>query len=171
MTSTSFITNLILKAADIYLRTPDPFDLNCLVCKYDQEPMTATEVLLPRLEDFELYRTQESDDTVLKFIISRMGTLLNVSVLKNVKIIFARPKETGHVDIQEHVRAHSMKTGVQIKLNLQYSTPLHQMEGYVDPLSPSYISNRAYNIGTVTTDHTWDFEEMNDDEDDGFVEF
>lgn len=113
----------------------DSFDLSWLVVDSDNPNSITPMGVLPQLEDFELYETLESDDTVLKFITSRMDPFSHIAVLKRVKVVFDRAQEPNGIDIQEQIEVISRNAGISLELNLEYLPP-SPIPGYDSPFFP-----------------------------------
>ncbi|KAH9480785.1 hypothetical protein JR316_0007385 [Psilocybe cubensis] len=162
--STSLV-RLVFNALNVHytMKILDPFDLRCLIARIDTDSRT---VLLPRLEILELYRTRVSDDDILEFATSRMGTIPNVAKLRMVKIVLDRRRAPNNPDIQLAVKKRSHELGIHIDLQLEYLRPAEQVPGYVGFLSPMHISNTAYGARD-TVDRTWIFREHDDG--DGYI--
>lgn len=158
-TSVNSLRKLILDST-LFITREDPFDLSCLIANIDSNYIG---LFLPRLEDFELHQTWESDSTVLSFIVSRMNTSsnLDISVLQRVKVIFRRQKELKGIDIRDQVEALAAKADIQINLTLDYAPP-PALISYDNVLSPSYVSNYP---SATTLDRTWEYDIEMDDED------
>lgn len=150
----------------------DPFDLQCLVAQKNSR-----KVLLPRLEDFELYATQDSEETILQFITSRMGTLPDIAILKRVKITLDRLRDPRGIDIDVQVGIRAQELGIKVVLVVEYPTPVAHIEGYVDQMSPSFIPGYKRGKPLDSTllhkaekqpDYTWQHRELEDE--DGFYD-
>lgn len=131
--SSTSLVKLVLTSTDSYVGTRilDPFYLRWLIAQID---INSGDTLLPRLEDFELHTTRTSDDTILQFITSHMGTVPHIAILKRVKIVLDRLKVPNSIDIHEAVQARSQMLGISINLLLEYPLPSDKIEGYADRL-------------------------------------
>lgn len=164
-TSAHSLTKLVLTSGytfrDRSRNQVDSFNLSCLIVNGNADTITPIMDVLPSLEDFELHDTLESDDTVLKFITSRMDPFSHIAVLKRVKILFVRVNEPNGIDIQEQVELHARKTGISlIELNLEYLPPLPILE-YDNPFFPPIKSDCLNTVtdtaNSLNADHTWGF--------------
>ncbi|KDR83125.1 hypothetical protein GALMADRAFT_238956 [Galerina marginata CBS 339.88] len=120
------------------------FNLDLLVIS---EQLTATpfvlipekEILLPKLEVFEAFLTGTvTDDTLLQFILSRLGDPAHkgVTSLKTVKVAFERTRQK---DICDEVHQRAEEVGLKIALDLFYSADIPPNNTkYTDVLSPWY---------------------------------
>ncbi|PPQ86631.1 hypothetical protein CVT25_006815 [Psilocybe cyanescens] len=128
----------------------DPFDLETLII--DNILDTAPSQLLPHLEVFELHLTKVSDHIVVRFVTSRMNTMSHIAVLRKVRIIFARVKEEGGLDIVDEIRSRAEMAGIQMDISVQYAPTSLQVEKSRNFLSPSFIE-------PYKNDRTWSYEE------------
>ncbi|PPQ90854.1 hypothetical protein CVT25_007389 [Psilocybe cyanescens] len=157
--ATFYLNTLHLNAprSHMGLDCADPFDLNDLIVK-DVPDLNDRSALLPRLENFELYTTRVSHDTLLEFVTSRMDKKSPIYVLKKVVIVFDLLQEKDQSNIEQEIRKRAAAAGIEIDVTIRYPSP--NTGTYLDPLSPSHIRDGLYLQAQDADVTSWNFPEL-----------